>query len=195
MTLQKVCLKSLGILDIAWELLWELHTLDNDFKAKCVTSARTALLSENAELWRAMNFVLMELRIPQWGELLILILGSQFQKDTTGLFWIGRSKDCSPSSLLLHQRKFLQRSAWSARDKPLSRATGTKPKSTTATVLDSATSPNPAMTVCFSPPIHPQSLTHTPRLKFKGMYKDEENSRVNTNSEVQKEFSCSATFK
>lgn len=141
-----------------------------------------------------MNSLLMELRIPHWGELLILILGSQFQRDTKVLFWICRSEDCSPSSLLLHQKKFLQRAAWSARDTPFSRGTGTKPKSTTATVLDSATSQKPAVTVCFSPPSHPQSLTQTPRLKFKGMYKDEENSCVNTNSEVQEEFSCSDTL-
>lgn len=140
-----------------------------------------------------MNSLLMEVRIPHWGELLILILGSQFQRDTTVLFWIWRSEDCSPSSLLLHQRKFLQRSAWSVRDTSFSRATGTKSKSTTATVLDSATSQKPVSTVCLSPTTHPQSLTQTPRIKFKGMYKDEENSGVNTNSEVQKEFSCSAT--
>lgn len=82
----------------------------------------------------------------------------------------------------------------SARGTPSSRATGTKPKSTTATVLDSVTSQNPAITVCLSPPKHSQSLTPTPRLKFRGMYKDEENSCVNANSEVQKEFSCSATL-
>lgn len=147
----------------------------------------------------------MEVRIPHWDELLILILGSQFQRDTIVLFWIWKiwifvildlkSEDCSPSSLLLHQRKFLQRSAWSVRDTPFSRATGTKPKSTTATALDSATSQKPASTVCLPSPTHPpQSLTQTPRITFKGMYKDEENSGVNTNSEVQKELAGSATL-
>lgn len=126
-----------------------------------------------------MSSLLTEFRIPHWCELLILILGSQFQRDTTMLFWIWRSEDCSPTSLLLHQRKFLQWSAWSARHTSFSRATGTKPKSTTATCPWLSHIPKTCHDcVCLSQSTYPQSLTETSRLKFKGMHKDEENSLV-----------------